>query len=150
MALQTPSAYGYEQQLNNLQLQRSQTAGNHELGRFMGQQRFNRETPQLQSKFRREQPRFGSSYNQRGMLNSGIYKADNQERFKQYQDYMSQRGQDQAWEQAQSHQAQRNDDLNYNQALLQLFEQFQAQRAGQNPFANYMNPFANMPQMGGI
>lgn len=148
MALQGPSQFGYEQQLNNLQLARSQNAGQHELGRFMGQQRFNRETPQLQSKFRREQPKFGSQYNQRGMLNSGIYKSDNQERFKQYGDFMAQRGEDQAWNESQSHMAQRNDDLNFDQTYLQLFEQLQAQRAGTNPFANYSNPFASMPQGG--
>jgi hypothetical protein len=44
----------------------------------------------------------------------------------------------------------RQQDLNYQLALLQLNEMMQAGRAGSNPFDSWQNPLNNLPIVGGV
>lgn len=135
MAYGTPT-YDYEQQRSGLTQRKGLEDVGRDYGRFMSQERFRRQNMDQGSEFRDKFPKVGTHFNRRGMWNSGL-RRQGQQRFAQ--DFAENQGRtrfDQAAEMSQIDQQQAMSDANYQQALLQLFEQMQAQRAaGYDPFA---------------
>ena len=135
-----PSAFAYERTLNDLQQQHAATAGVAEFGRSLGQRRFSREREDLRRGFSQSQPRFGSSFAQRGMLNSGMYRQGRRDRYRDYQQTQADMAGQQQLENMQWTEQARQRDVGYQNALLRLMEDFQAGRASQNPFENFRLP----------
>jgi hypothetical protein len=138
MAIQ--SAYAYERALNDLQQQHAATTGVAEFGRSLGQRRFCRDRDDFRRSFTQSQPSFGGGFAQRGMLNSGMYKQGQRDRYRDYQQTMADMGSQQQLQDMQWTEQARQRDAGYQNALLRLMEDFQAGRATQNPFENFRLP----------
>ena len=150
MALQRGiSAFDYERALSNLETDYAQSQGAGDVGRFLGQQRFSRQSEDMTRGFQRSQPRFGGQFARRGMMDSGMYRQGLSDRFRDYGRAQQDLSERQFESELGFEQQDRQRDLNYQLALLQLNEMFQAGRAGSNPFEGWRNPLANLPIMGG-
>lgn len=135
MVYGTPT-YDYNQATNSLTQKKGLEDVGRDYGRFMSQERFRRRNMDEGTQFRDRFPKVGTHYNQRGMWNSGL-RRQGQNRFAQdFSEAQSRSRFDQAAESAQTDMAQTTSDAQYQQALLQLFEQMKAQSAASyDPFA---------------
>lgn len=135
MAYGTPT-FDYERRRSGLAQQKGLEDVGRDYGRFMSQERFRRQNQDMGTQFRDKFPKVGSHFNQRGLWNSGLRK-QGQNRFAQdFEQAQSRSRFDQAADASMTDMAQTVSDSNYQQALLSLFEQMQAQRAaGYDPFA---------------
>jgi hypothetical protein len=135
MAYGTP-VYDYEQQRSNLTQRKGLEDVGRDYARFMSQERFRRQNQDQSNQFRDNMPKVGTHFNRRGMWNSGL-RRQGQQRFAQDFSQAQDRTRfDQAAEGTQFDMAQSMSDANHQQALLQLFEQLQQQRAaGYDPFS---------------
>jgi hypothetical protein len=143
------SMFDYERALSNLESDYAQSQGAGDVGRFLGQQRFSRQSEDMTRGFNRSQPQFGGSYARRGMMDSGMYREGLSDRFRNYGRAMQDMSERQMESELDFENQGRQRDLNYQLALLSLNEMMQAGRAGYNPFAGWRNPFENLPIMGG-
>jgi hypothetical protein len=151
MALQRGiSAFDYERALSNLETDYAQTQGAGDVGRFLGQQRFSRQSEDMTRGFNRSQPQFGGGFARRGMMDSGMYKQGLSDRFRNYGRAMQDMSERQMESELDFEGQVRQQDLNYQLALLQLNEMMQAGRAGSNPFDSWQNPLNNLPIVGGV
>lgn len=135
MAYGTPT-YDYEQARSGLTQRKGLEDVGRDYGRFMSQERFRRQNMDQGNDFRDKFPKVGTHFNRRGMWNSGLRK-QGQNRFAQdFSEQQSRTRFDQGAEMAQADMGQAQSDASYQQALLDLFAQMQAQRAsGYDPFA---------------
>ena len=135
MAYGTP-IYNYETARSGLTQNKGLEDVARNYGRFMSQERFRRGSEDNTRQFTQGLPKVGSRFNRRGMYNSGL-RREGQQNFAQ--DFERAQGRlqwDQAADQSQTDMAQSAADARYQQALLELFERQQAERAaGYDPFA---------------
>lgn len=135
------SAYEYEQGVSDVMMQDAARAGDNQYQRFLSNRNYGRQSGDMQRQFRAEQPKFGAHFASRGMLNSGIYRQDLSDRFRQYQDNQTRLAENEMATQSALSNQQAAGDQQRLQALLALFERFQGQRAQEDPFANLLNPY---------
>lgn len=136
MATYSSPSYEYGQATNRLALEKSQSDAYQDYGRVLGQQRHRRNIEDMGRQFSQNFPRVGSSYNRRGMWNSGLRRQGQRDYAQDYNRSVQRANTDQAQE-AQYFQLNRGiSDASYQNALLNLYEQYQAARAtGYDPFA---------------
>lgn len=134
MAQYGTPAYDYSKATSNLTRSKSQSDAMQDYGRFLGQTQFRRQRRNMGQEAERNFPRVQQAYNRRGMLNSGL-RREGQQRY--MQDYARNLG-DLSFDQAAMNQGydmrRAQGDANYQAALMDLYERFQAQRAQQDPF----------------
>ena len=129
-------AYDYSKATSDLTRTRGQQDAAADYGRFLGQTQFRRQRRDMGNQFKQDFPRVASAYNRRGMLNSGLRRSGQRKYVSDYQRGLGDLGEDQA-AMNQGYDLQRTQrDANYQAALLDLFEQFQAQRAAQSPYGS--------------
>jgi hypothetical protein len=135
MAYGTP-IYDYEQKRSGLTQRKGLEDVGRDYGRFMSQERFRRNSADMGDRFRQGMPKVGSAFNRRGIYNSGLRQQGQNDFVKNYQQQVDRAQFDYGAEVQQDQLAQTTSDAAYRQALLDLFEQMQAQRAaGYDPFA---------------
>lgn len=140
MAAYGTPQYNYTKGTSDLALNKSLSDASNEYGRFLSQQRFRRDQQDLGQRFKENMPRVGSSYNRRGLWNSGL-RRQGQRQFGQEYNKALQRSQfDQGAAEQQFTMARSAGDARYQAALLDLYEQLQAGRANTDPFANVYIP----------
>ena len=102
----------------------------------MGQERHRRNLGDMNREFREGFPRVGSSFNQRGLWNSGLRRGGQREAVNHYARALERVNFDQAASESQFERERALSDSGYQQALLSLLEEYQRERtAGYDPFA---------------
>jgi hypothetical protein len=135
MAYGTPT-YNYESSRSALTQNKGLEDVARNYGRFMSQERFRRAGEDQTLGFQRNMPKVGSRFNRRGMYNSGLRRQGQQEFANDFQRQQARLQYDQGAEATQADMAQAAADARYQQALLDLFERQQLERAaGYDPLA---------------
>jgi hypothetical protein len=135
MAYETPG-YNYASQTNALAQNKGLSDVANNYGRFLSQERFRRQGEDAGNQFRRNMPKVGGSYNRRGIYNSGLRREGQRRYAGDYQRDVNRMGYDQAAEAQQFDMVQTQSDAAYQQALNDLYNQYQYSRAaGYDPFA---------------
>ena len=137
MAYGTPT-YDYEKARSGLTERKGFEDVQRDYGRFLGQERFRRGAEDSSRQFRNKFPKVGTHFNRRGMYNSGLRRSGQKEFAQDYQRDLSRQQFDQASMNTQYDMDQTRSDAGYQRALVDLYEQMQAQRAargasGQRP-----------------
>lgn len=110
-----------------------------EYGRFLAQQRFQRQRSDLDYGFQRQFPKVTAGLARRfgGNVRSGLIGQTVGRTVGDYNTNVSDLNTQQAAYEGQYASQQALQEAGYRAALLQLMEQMQAERAGQNPFTTY-------------
>ena len=132
---QTPT-YDYGSAANRLTTSKGLDDIAQTYGRFLSQERHRRTMGDANRQFKREFPKVGSSFNARGLYDSGLRREGQQRYAQDYQRFNDRQNYDYGVQQAASAQSDVLRNAQYQQALLGLYEQMQKQRAaGYDPFA---------------
>jgi hypothetical protein len=135
MAYGTP-VYDYEQARGGLAKRKAITDQSNEFGRFLGQERFRRQKDDMGTDFKRNFPKVGSSYNRRGIWNSGLRKKGQRTAVNATNKNYRRLAESQAADNAQWDMRQTADNASYEAELLALYDRMQATRAaGYDPYA---------------
>jgi hypothetical protein len=135
MAYGTP-VYDYEQARGGLAKKKALTDQSNDFGRFLGQERFRRDKEDMGKDFTQNFPKVGSSFNRRGIWNSGLRKKGQRTAVNATNQNYRRLAEGQATENAQWDMAQTNSDVGYENELLALYDRMQSTRAaGDDPFA---------------
>ena len=135
MAYGTP-IYDYEQARGGLAKKKAITDQSNDFGRFLGQERFRRSREDMGRDFTQNFPKVGSSFNRRGIWNSGLRKKGQRRAVEATNRNFGRLAEDQATDAAQWDLQQTASDVSYQNELLALYDRMQATRAaGYDPFA---------------
>ena len=135
MAYGTPT-YNYERARSGLTERKGFEDVSRDFGRFMGQERFRRSAEDANLQFKNKFPKLNTHFNRRGMWNSGLRRGGQREFAQDFRRDQNRMQYDQAAMNTQYDMDQTRSDAGYQRALVDLFEQMQAQRAaGYDPFA---------------
>ena len=140
MAAYSTAQYDYNKGTSDLALNKGLSDAANEYGRFLSQQRFRRDQQDMGQQFKQNMPKVGSSYNRRGLWNSGLRRQGQRQFGEQYNQALQRSQFDQGAAEQQYTMTQTASDARYQQALLDLYEQFQSGRANTDPFANVYIP----------
>lgn len=140
MAAYGTPAYDYNKGVSDMALDKSLNDAANDYGLFLSQQRFRRNQNDLGQNFRENMPRVGSSFNKRGIWNSGLRRQGQRKFGEQYNQALQRSQFDQGAEQQQFTMGRTADDARYQRALLDMYEKFQATRANTDPYANVYIP----------
>lgn len=140
MAAYGTPTYNYNKATSDLALNKGLSDAANEYGRFLSQQRFRRDQQDMGRQFKENMPRVGSSYNRRGIWNSGLRRQGQRQFGEQYNKALQRSQFDQGAADQQYTMAQSASDARYQKALLDLYEQLQSTRANTDPFANVYIP----------
>jgi hypothetical protein len=136
MAAYGTPQYNYEQSKSALTQGKTAQDAAASYGRFLGQERFRRNSEQANQGFRRQFPAVGQHFNQRGLWNSGLRRQGQQQFTQDFADTMGNAQFEQAGQEQQFQLDQNTRDAQYLMALQTLFENLQAGRAsGYDPYA---------------
>lgn len=135
MAYSTP-AYNFANQQNQATQQYGLQSAANDFGRFVSQQRHKRTVDDMGRGFQQNFPRVGSSFNRRGLWNSGLRREGQREATNDYQRALNRVHADQAATDTHFQNNQTMLDSGFQQQLLSMFEQMKSgQAAGYDPFA---------------
>jgi hypothetical protein len=135
MAFSTPT-YDYGRQTSDLSIRKGTSDVARNLGQFFSQERHRRDLEGLNRTFKDRFPQVGSSYNQRGLYHSGLRRAGQRREAEDYQRGVTAANIGQAENEIGMMTQAALSDAEYQQGLLQLFEDLQKARAtGVDPFA---------------
>lgn len=135
----TPS-YDYAKGTNQLAHNKGMSDTANEYGRFLSQQRFRRGREDAGTQMRRKFPKVGGHFQNRGMWNSGIRQEGQREFLGDYNQDIQRSLQDEQLANQGFDMQQTQSDALYQQALLDLYERFQAGRMNTDPFAQLYLP----------
>lgn len=131
----TPN-YDYTRATGQLAQNKALTDAANQYGRFLSQERFRRSGEDANLQAKRKFPKVGSHFNRRGLWNSGLRREGQQNFMQDYQRDVNRLQWDQGASEAGFEMRQAQSDASYQQALLDLYERLQAQRAASyDPFA---------------
>jgi hypothetical protein len=134
MAYGTPR-FDYGVQGAQLATSKALTDNAQQFGRFMGQERHRRSLSDMNRQFKQDFPRVGSSFNQRGLWNSGVRRQGQRNYAEGYGRAVERSRFDHAAEEANYSRDQTLRDAGHEQAMLALYEQMQrARAAGYDPY----------------
>ena len=132
------AGYDYGKATSDLARNKGQQDVMQDYGKFLGQTQYRRQRRDMGRQFKQDFPQVGSHYNSRGMWNSGVRREGQNKYLQDYQRNLGDLNFDQAaYNQGQELQSGFRD-ANYQSALMDLYEQFQAGRMAQSPFG-YVN-----------
>lgn len=140
MAAYGTPAYEYAQGTSGLAQKKAQSDAANEYARFISQQRFRQQQQDLGQQFRRQMPKVGQSFQNRGLWNSGLRRSGQRQFAGDYNQALQRSQQAQAADDQQFQMQQNFNDQDYNLALMDLYQRFQAARANTDPFANVYLP----------
>ena len=134
MAYGTP-VYDYEQSRGGLAKSKAITDQSNDFGRFLGQERFRRDKEDMGTDFKQNFPKVGSSFNRRGIWNSGLRKKGQRTAVNATNKNYRRLAEAQATDNAQWDMAQTTSDVKYENELLALYDRMQSGlAANSSPF----------------
>jgi len=135
MAFNTPT-YDYGLATNKLSTNKGLADQAQTFGRFLSQERHRRGLADTNRTFQDRFPRVGQGFQNRGLYHSGLRREGQRKEAESFQRGVGQQNFEFGVGEAAAEQAQTFRDAQYQQALLDLFDQMQRARAGQDPFAS--------------
>lgn len=132
-AYKTPTA-DYTRKTNQLAQEHSAATAARQYSQYLGQERFRRGREDSTIGYKRNFPRVGSSFNRRGMWNSGLRKAGQKEFSGDYMRGMGRINWDQGVHDQQYAMQQAEADARYQRALQEAHDEFKMNGVNVDPF----------------
>ena len=140
MAAYGTPGYDYTKGTNQLAKNKGFGDAANDYGRFISQQKFRRQREDAGTQMRRKFPKVGGHFQNRGMWNSGLRQQGQRQFLGDYNRDVQRSLQDQQVENQGFDLRQAMDDSTYQDALVDLYDRWQAGRMNTDPFTNVYLP----------